>query len=119
MCYYVASKLSRKEIYSIGQEFKQEWEEEENESFHVVSGFGHPRLPVLTAEGNFKLLRWGMIPSWVKDWETGSKLRTQTLNAISDTIENKSPTSQTSSGIVNAITAFPSSAKLKREAYSQ
>lgn len=89
MCYYVASKLSRKEIYSIGKEFNLEWEEESFEPYYSVSGFSHPKLPIITGEGHLKLLRWGLIPCWVKDWKTGSKWRTQTLNAIGDTIDSK------------------------------
>ena len=89
MCYYVASHLSGKEIYQLEHDFVVHWEEEEHASYYAVSGFAHPKLPVITSEGTFKNFQWGLIPYWVKDWEDAKKLREQTLNAIGDTISEK------------------------------
>ncbi|MDI1353808.1 MAG: SOS response-associated peptidase [bacterium] len=89
MCYYVASHFSGKEIFQLEHDFVVHWEEEERASYYAVSGFAHPKLPVITSEGTFKNYRWGLIPSWVKDWESAKKIREQTLNAIGDTLTER------------------------------
>ncbi len=89
MCYYVASKLSGAEIYGLEHDFVVKWEEEEMTPYYVAAGFAHPRLPVITSEKRFRLLSWGLIPGWQKDWESASKFRMQTLNAVSETIHTK------------------------------
>jgi len=89
MCYYVSAKMSRAEIFQLEQDFAAHWEDEDFQPYYVVSGFAHPKLPVITAEKRFKLYRWGLIPAWVKDWQSAVKLRTQTLNAIGETIDSK------------------------------
>jgi putative SOS response-associated peptidase YedK len=82
-------KMSRAEIFQLELDFIYKWVDEEPAELYASSGFSHPKLPVLTAEREFKYYRWGLIPSWVKDWESASKLRVQTLNAIGDTIDSK------------------------------
>ncbi len=56
--------------------------------YHFVSGFSFPDLPVLV-ENRLELFKWGLIPSWVKDNQTASELRSNTLNAKSETIFEK------------------------------
>ena len=89
MCYYVTSKLSATEIAGLEHEFVLRWEEEESTPYYVAAGFAYPRLPVITSEPRFRLLRWGLIPNWQKDLESASKFRMQTLNAISETVDSK------------------------------
>ncbi|MDF2453027.1 MAG: hypothetical protein K0S26_2531 [Bacteroidota bacterium] len=90
MCYTVSAVIKEEELRSLEHEYVIQWQESDPPvEFYSVSGFSHPNLPVITSEGEFKNLRWGLIPSWVKDWENASKLRTQTLNAIGDTIDSK------------------------------
>lgn len=89
MCYYVASKLSAKEIYSIEHDFVLKWEEEERNDYYAVSGFAHPKLPVITSEKRFRNYRWGLIPPWTKDWEDAKKRRVQCLNCIGEEMEGK------------------------------
>jgi len=90
MCYYVASKLSASEIFQLEHDFVLNWKEEDNyDGYYAVSGFAHPKLPIITAEKKFSFFNWGLIPAWVKDWETAKKLRIQTLNAQSETIDSK------------------------------
>ncbi len=55
---------------------------------HLVSGFSHPALPVISAEGLF-LYEWGLIPAWVKDMETASDISSKTLNAVGETVFEK------------------------------
>jgi len=58
--------------------------------FHV-SGFQHPLLPCFLQEGgpHFHLLRWGLIPHWVKDAAEAAQLSQRTLNARGATIFEK------------------------------
>jgi len=57
--------------------------------FHyLVSGFSHPSLPVISAEG-LSLFDWGLIPSWVKDQETANDISSKTLNAVGETVFEK------------------------------
>jgi putative SOS response-associated peptidase YedK len=58
--------------------------------FHV-SGFAHPLLPCFLHEDgpHFDLLRWGLIPHWVKDAVEAAQLSQRTLNARGATIFEK------------------------------
>ena len=57
--------------------------------FHyLVSGFSHPSLPVISADG-LSLLDWGLIPAWVKDQETANDISSKTLNAVGETVFEK------------------------------
>jgi putative SOS response-associated peptidase YedK len=58
--------------------------------FHV-SGFQHPNLLCFLNEGSphFDLLRWGLIPHWVKDAAEAARLSQRTLNARGGTIFEK------------------------------
>lgn len=55
---------------------------------YFVSGFDHPKLPLLTSEGVL-FANWGLIPSWTKDEPTAGEVQNQTLNARSETIFEK------------------------------
>jgi putative SOS response-associated peptidase YedK len=82
--------MSAAEIFQLEHDFVTRWEEQEAPTeFYVANGFAHPKLPVITAEGNFSYYSWGLIPSWVKDWNLAKDLRVQTLNAIGDTLDKK------------------------------
>lgn len=89
MCYYVSSKISASEIYQIEHDFVVKWEEEERKDYFSVSGFAHPKLPVITSEKKFKNYRWGLIPQWAKDWEAAKKSRVQCLNSIGEEAASK------------------------------
>ncbi len=58
--------------------------------FHV-SGFVHPDLPFVTNDrpDAIELLRWGLIPGWVKDRVKADDLAKKTLNARSETVFEK------------------------------
>lgn len=56
--------------------------------FYFVSGFSHPQLPIVKADGIF-LFEWGLIPSWVKDEATALDIRSKTLNAVGETVFDK------------------------------
>jgi len=66
-------------------------EEELFEPRYVQSAFEYPRWPVVTS-GNpreIRLMRWGLIPSWIKDLDSALKFRVNTVNARSETIQEK------------------------------
>lgn len=93
MCYYVSVKTnSRQLMQKLDAPFERE---EEFTEFNLVSGFAHPKLPVLYVDkgiGNAKqidLFTWGLIPFWVKSWPDAVNLRRQTLNARSEEIFEK------------------------------
>lgn len=57
--------------------------------YYFVSGFDHPTLPVVTSDG-ISFSRWGLIPSWTKSGTYANDLKTKTLNAVGETIFEKS-----------------------------
>jgi putative SOS response-associated peptidase YedK len=57
----------------------------------AFNAFEHPLLPVVTQDMPEKILlfRWGMIPSWVNDVDFAKRMRRNTLNARSETADEK------------------------------
>ncbi|WP_296622003.1 SOS response-associated peptidase [Marivirga sp.] len=58
--------------------------------FHIT-GFEHPKLPVITNENpdEFNLFQWGLIPSWSKDEQQAHELYNKTINARAETMFEK------------------------------
>ncbi len=56
--------------------------------YYFVSGFAHPRLPIVKHDGIF-LYQWGLIPFWVKDEEVAKLSQQRTLNAVGETVFSK------------------------------
>jgi putative SOS response-associated peptidase YedK len=89
MCYFSSISVSFKIIENrFGVKFIQ------SESFQPVysaCGFGFPALPVITNMDNLHVsfLNWGLIPFWVKDYESARNIREKTLNARAETIFEK------------------------------
>jgi putative SOS response-associated peptidase YedK len=56
-----------------------------------INGFSHPELLCFTIDSpqQPQLMRWGLIPHWVKDSTTANKIANQTLNARAETIFTK------------------------------
>lgn len=94
MCYNIAY-LERK-LLKLAERYKEVVspddlniiQNEELPLYYFVSGFSHPRLPVISSEG-IGMREWGLIPFWTKDEEFASKIRNQTLNAVGETIFQK------------------------------
>jgi putative SOS response-associated peptidase YedK len=61
------------------------------EPIYHASGFSFPEWPVITSEkpDDIQMIRWGLIPHWIKDIEQAEKIRGQTLNARSESIFEK------------------------------
>lgn len=58
------------------------------EDQYLVSGFSHPRLPLIK-QGVVDMSVWGLIPSFVKKEERAKEMQAMTLNARADTIHEK------------------------------
>ncbi|HEV7232563.1 MAG TPA: SOS response-associated peptidase [Bacteroidia bacterium] len=58
---------------------------------HMVSGFSHPNMAVVTAEAGkpIQVMKWGLIPPWVKDEKQAKEMSDMCLNAKSETIFEK------------------------------
>lgn len=89
MCYKVANKATAAQLSTeLDAEFDEaeKWQPEAE-----LSGFAHPLLPVLTAQGKrrFELMRWGLIPHWVSHHTQAAELSQQTLNARAETLFEK------------------------------
>jgi putative SOS response-associated peptidase YedK len=89
MCYYSSISVGFKIIEDrFGARFIQ------TESFKPVysaCGFNFSTLPVITGEDNLRivLFHWGLIPFWVKDYNSAASIRQRTLNARAETIFEK------------------------------
>ena len=58
---------------------------------YVQSAFTHPDWPIITGEqpNYISLLKWGLIPNWVRDETQAMKIRNSTVNARIETILEK------------------------------
>lgn len=89
MCYHTTQQSPAPKLK---QAFNLPMEDEEQYEIHYhANGFAHPKLAVISGEGDLalRLYNWGLIPSWVKSPEDAAKLSNQTLNAKSETIFEK------------------------------
>lgn len=60
----------------------------EIKTFYFISGFEHPKLPLITGEGVI-LSEWGLLPNWVNDLTKYPKIQDSNLNARAETIHDK------------------------------
>ncbi|WP_131535482.1 SOS response-associated peptidase [Pedobacter nototheniae] len=105
MCYYVshAVKLEDlKEYYSADPKYQEDVEE--YNPYHIVSGFVHPTLSLITQSENraIQKMQWGLIPNWKKPFPDMLKMSNNTLNAMSETLWEK-PSFKNSIGKNRAI----------------
>lgn len=89
MCYNVSVKSDKKVLEDRFQATHES--AEEMQPYYQVSGFLHPKLPVIRSDnkGLIQHCTWGLIPSWVKDETQAAEMRTMTLNAKAETIFEK------------------------------
>ncbi|TND07585.1 MAG: protein of unknown function DUF159 [Bacteroidetes bacterium] len=89
MCYNISAETNP---YALEELLEAKYEDYSDwDPFHAISGFAHPRLPVLTSEDPAKIRRmtWGLIPHWAENHAKAAELKNQTLNAKSETIFEK------------------------------
>ena len=89
MCYNLAAK---QRIKALQEKYGIKFDEElARHGYYQVSGFSHPRLPVLAMHNrdSFELMQWGLIPSWTKDEEKAIELSNMALNAKAESIFEK------------------------------
>lgn len=91
MCYKVANKAKKSQLEEEFDTVLENAQDENWEPQNELSGFAHPRLPVLTQTQTRKLelMRWGLIPHWVSGREQAADLAKQTLNARAETMFEK------------------------------
>lgn len=91
MCYHKSQTAKYEklaEYYSVS--YSRELDEAYKPRFHE-NGFDFLATPVLTAgkPDDLQMFHWGMIPFWVKDLPSALRLRTSTLNCISEEMFDK------------------------------
>lgn len=87
MCFHYALTKEKAEIeIQLGVTWDDIWKP----VFHA-SGFSFLQMPVITQKksGSIQLFNWGLIPHWVKTKAEADELRSQTLNARSETVFEK------------------------------
>ena len=87
MCYSISINTSKRTIEDI---FKSKFEEHEKYlKQKVLNAFTNPKIPVITSQEpkKIQLFNWGLIPSWIKNYEGALNIRTKTLNAKSETLK--------------------------------
>jgi putative SOS response-associated peptidase YedK len=92
MCYH---KAQTKNVDDLSLYYNAKIDREALQAYqprYHENGFDFLATPIVTAHrpGELRLYSWGLIPYWVKDLANGVKLRTQTLNCISEEMFEKS-----------------------------
>jgi putative SOS response-associated peptidase YedK len=89
MCFTVNVNLVKEELEErYGVNFPDKYRYEPSYYYHA---YGLPELPAICSEDpcTVRLLKWGLIPSWVKTKEDAEEIRYKTFNARSESIESK------------------------------
>lgn len=89
MCFDISFALKSDRIE---EQFGAKFEKPELfEPVYHVSAFSIPSVPVITNENveSIQLMKWGLIPFWVKDEEKAMEIRMKTFNARAETLFEK------------------------------
>ena len=87
MCYHTALIVPPRQLsLRFGKEFDRI--ERFRPTYHV-SAFAHEEYPVVTADPEIQLYRWGLIPFWTDTVEDALAIRNRTANARAETIFTK------------------------------
>jgi len=89
MCFSVNVNLVKDELQNrYGAEFPDRDRYEPSYYYHA---FSLPEIPAICSElpDTIRLLRWGLIPSWIKSFEDAESIRYKTFNARAETIVSK------------------------------
>jgi putative SOS response-associated peptidase YedK len=89
MCFYTANNkraLALAKRYGLKTDIIEMAKEIIEEQKYRVNAFTHPLCPVVTANENLEVARWGLIPFWTKTTEEAQKIRKMCLNARAETV---------------------------------
>jgi putative SOS response-associated peptidase YedK len=89
MCFSVNVNLVKEEIeLRYGVDFPGKYRYEPSYYYHA---FGLPEIPAICSgkPGTVTMVRWGLIPGWVKSQPDADEIRFRTFNAKSETLAEK------------------------------
>jgi putative SOS response-associated peptidase YedK len=89
MCFSVNVNLVKDELENrYGASFPEHDRYQPSYYYHA---FALPEMPAVCSgsEGRIRLLKWGLIPSWTKDYQAASEIRYKTFNARAETVRTK------------------------------
>jgi len=89
MCFSVNVNLVKEEIEErYGVDFPGKYRYEPSYYYHA---FGLPEIPAVCSgnPGSVSMLKWGLIPEWVRNAEDAEEIRYKTFNARSESISSK------------------------------
>jgi putative SOS response-associated peptidase YedK len=89
MCFSVNVNLVKEELEErYGIDFPDKYRYEPSYYYHA---FSFPNIPALCSDdpGIACLLKWGLIPSWIRSDEDADQIRTKTFNARAESIDVK------------------------------
>jgi putative SOS response-associated peptidase YedK len=89
MCFSVNVNLVKEELENrYGVDFPDKYRYEPSYYYHA---FGLPEIPAICSDnpGIARLLKWGLIPAWVRSNEDADAIRMKTFNARSESIGTK------------------------------
>jgi putative SOS response-associated peptidase YedK len=90
MCFTIEIHKTRTEIESrFNRKFNPQ--SDDFQPKYYISAFDYPKVPVVKqgSSEQIDMMFWGLIPAWVKDMESASKFRFNTLNAKAETLSSK------------------------------
>lgn len=92
MCYGTTDNYERQQL-EIQFHFRSKYafDNEDWRQDYNISGFAHPNLRVISIENpqEITLMKWGLLPNWIKDEVEAIKYSDNTLNARAETIFEK------------------------------
>lgn len=87
MCYHTALIAQPRQLaLRFGREFDRI---EDFQPIYHASAFAHADYPIITADKEIQMLRWGLIPFWTGSIEDALAIRNRTGNARAETIFTK------------------------------
>lgn len=88
MCFTVNVNLIKEEIeYRYGINFPDKYRYEPSYYYHA---FSFPELAAIcSGYSTVRFLKWGLIPSWVRNASEAASVRTKTFNARSESLDSK------------------------------
>lgn len=87
MCNHASLEVKKEKLQ---KRYKAKLPEPLSPVYHAVA-FSHQRWPILRQEGPsaFAFYHWGLVPRWVKDSDSATKIRAMTVNAVCETVFEK------------------------------